>query len=158
MQEEVESKTISLSISAVKFSGRVLKAAIAKYLAHHKEVKMQKARDHPLNPGGKVSMAELQAQYGDMRKLDISDPHIKQFERIARKHEVKYSIYKLEKGKYEVFFKAPNDEAMQSAFQKYSAKRIEKAGRPSALAALAHFKSLIKNAVVDKTKRKEMER
>ena len=43
MQEEIENKTLSLTISAAKFSGRVLKAAIAKYLAHHKEKKLEKA-------------------------------------------------------------------------------------------------------------------
>lgn len=158
MQEEVESRTVSLSISAVKFTGRVLKAAIAKYMAHRKEVKAQKARDHPTNPGGKVSMDELQAQYGDVKQMDISDPEIRRFERIAREYGVKYSVFKLAKGKYQVFFKAPNEKAMQAAFDKYSAKRIKRASRPSVLAKLDHFKSLIKNAVVDKTKRKELER
>ena len=158
MQEEVEGRAVSLTVSAAKFSGRILKAAISKYITHRKEVTSQKARDHPTNPGGKVSMAELQAQYGDMRRLDVNDPNIKQFERIARQHGVKFSIYKLQKGKYQVFFKAPSDEAMQAAFEKYTAKRIERAGRPSVLAALDHFKSLIKNTVMDKTKRKELER
>ena len=40
-------------------------------------------------------MAELQAQKGDLRRLDISDPSLKEFDRIARQHEVKYSVFKL---------------------------------------------------------------
>lgn len=74
MQEEVENRTISLIISGSKFTGRLLKAAVSKYLAHRKEVKAQKSRDHPEEHGGQVSMAELQAQKGDLRRLDISDP------------------------------------------------------------------------------------
>ncbi|MBS7316141.1 MAG: PcfB family protein [Clostridiaceae bacterium] len=100
MQEEVENRTVSLIISGSKFSGRLLKAGISKYLAHRKETKTQKSRDHPVEHGGRVSMAELQAQKGDLRRLDISDPSIKEFERIARQHEVKYSVYKVGKGKY----------------------------------------------------------
>ena len=64
MQEEVENRTVSLVISGSKFSGRLLKAAISKYLAYRKETKAQKSRDHPEVHGGQVSMAELQAQYG----------------------------------------------------------------------------------------------
>lgn len=103
-------------------------------------------------------MAELQAQKGDLRRLDISDPSLKEFDRIARQHEVKYSVFKLGKGKYQVFFKAPSEEAMMAAFEKYSAKKLEKANRPSVLKRLNQFKELVKNAVTDRTKKKELER
>lgn len=158
MQEEVENRTISLIISGSKFTGRLLKAGISKYLAHRKEVKAQKSRDHPEQHGGEATMAELQAQKGDLRRLDISDSSLKEFDRIARQYEVKYSVYKLGKGKYQVFFKAPSEEAMTAAFEKYSQKKLEKANRPSVLKRLGQFKDLVKNAVVDRTKRKELER
>ncbi len=109
--------------------GRLLKAAVSKYLAHRKEVKAQKSRDHPEEHGGQVSMAELQAQKGDLRRLDISDPSLKEFDRIARQHEVKYSVFKLGKGKYQVFFKAPSEEAMMAAFEKIQRQKAGK-GQP----------------------------
>ena len=37
MQEEVENRTLTLVVSGTKFTGRLLKAAITKYLAHRKE-------------------------------------------------------------------------------------------------------------------------
>ena len=37
MQEEVENRTLTLVVSGTKFTGRLLKAAISKYLAHCKE-------------------------------------------------------------------------------------------------------------------------
>ena len=101
MQEEIENKTLSLTISAAKFSGRVLKAAIAKYLAHHKEKKLEKSRA-PDASYGRVSMKKLQAQYGDLRSIEIEDKDTRQFERIARKYRVKYKVMKLEKGKYPI--------------------------------------------------------
>lgn len=39
-----------------------------------------------------------------------------------------------------------------------TAKQVRKAERPSVLEKLQHFKSLIQAAVVDRTKRKELER
>ena len=43
-------------------------------------------------------------------------------------------------------------------FKEYTAKQVRKAERPSVLEKLQHFKSLIQAAVVDRTKRKELER
>ena len=42
MQEEVENKTLTLMVNGTRFTGRMFKAAIAKYMAHRKEVKHQK--------------------------------------------------------------------------------------------------------------------
>ncbi len=44
MQEEVENRTLTLVVSGTKFTGRLLKAAITKYLAHRKEKKLQKQK------------------------------------------------------------------------------------------------------------------
>ena len=60
--------------------------------------------------------------------------------------------------RYMVFFKAPDADAMTAAFKEYTAKQVRKAERPSVLEKLQHFKSLIQAAVVDRTKRKELER
>ena len=44
MQEDVEQKTLMLIVNGSKFTGRLLKAAISKYLAHRKEQKLHKGR------------------------------------------------------------------------------------------------------------------
>jgi len=135
----------------------VLKAAIAKYLAHRKEVRLEKSRSAP-DTYGRVSMEELQKQYGDLRSINIDDNNTRQFERIARKYRVKYKVYRLEKGKYQIFFKAPNDEAMQAAFKAYAVQKLKKAQRPSVLQKLQKFKELVKAPFVGREKRKELER
>ena len=55
MQEEVENRTVAITTSAAKFTGRLFKAAICKYLEHRKNVKVQKAnkaRASPVIPHG----------------------------------------------------------------------------------------------------------
>ena len=43
MQEEVESRTVTLAISTTRMTANVLKSAISKYLAYRKEKKVKKA-------------------------------------------------------------------------------------------------------------------
>lgn len=41
MQEEVENRTLTLVVSGTKFTGRMFKAAISKYMVHRKEKKLE---------------------------------------------------------------------------------------------------------------------
>ena len=154
MQDEVESKTLTLIVSGTKFTGRLFKAAIMKYLAHLKEQKMQKQRE-------KGAEVKPQGKNQGVSNLEITDPSIKAFERVARKYGVDYAVKKdrsCSPPKYLVFFKARDADALTSAFTEYTQKKVRKASRPSVLAKLNQFKELVKNAVVDRTKRKELER
>ena len=63
--------------------------------------------------------------------------------------------------KYLIFFKGRDADALTSAFTEYTNRKVrkaQKAKRPSVLAKLSQFKELVKNAVVDRTRRKELER
>ena len=61
MQEEVENKTLTLMVNGTRFTGRMFKAAIAKYMAHRREVKHQKQqkRDSPVIPHGKQTVKQI---------------------------------------------------------------------------------------------------
>ena len=71
MQEEVENRTLTLVVSGTKFTGRLLKAAISKYLAHRKEKKLQKqrSRDAPVKPQGKQTGGRI------LNSKKVSDHH-----------------------------------------------------------------------------------
>lgn len=162
MQEEVENRTLTLGINTTKFTGRVLKAALSKYLAHRKEKKLQASRDSPdVKSFGKVTMEELQKDYGDVRDSELlkTDKSWRDFDRIAREYGVRYAVKKKDADHYRIFFKAPNEANMSAAFEKFTALKIRKAERrESVLGKLEKFKALVKNAVTDRTRRKELER
>lgn len=163
MQDEVESKTLTLIVSGTKFTGRLFKTAVTKYLAHLKEKKMQKQRekDTPVIPKGKQTVKQLVGQNQGVSNIEVTDPSVKAFDRIARKYGVDYAVKKDRSSsppKYLIFFKARDADALTSAFTEYTQKKVRKAARPSVLAKLGQFKELVKNAVVDRTKRKELER
>lgn len=166
MQEEVENRTLTLIVSGTKFTGRLFKAAISKYMAHRREKKLEKqrSRDSPVTPKGKQTVKQLIGQNQGISNIEINDPSIRDFERIARKYGVDYAVKKDRSAsppKYLIFFKARDADALTAAFTEYTGKKVKKAEkteRPSVLAKLAQFKELLKNTVVDRSRRKELER
>ena len=166
MQEEVENRTLTLIVSGTKFTGRLFKAAISKYMAHRREKKLEKqrSRDSPVTPKGKQTVKQLIGQNQGVSNIEINDPSIRDFERIARKYGVDYAVKKDRRAsppKYLIFFKARDADALTAAFTEYTGKKVKKAEkteRPSVLAKLAQFKELLKNTVVDRSRRKELER
>ena len=82
MQEELERKSISITIQATKLTGRVLRAAIAATLR-----KIEKERTTP--KVGRNSMKRLMGKDGSAEKIVI-DKRIRSFERYARKYGVYY--------------------------------------------------------------------
>lgn len=159
MQEEVESRTVTLAISTTKLTARTLRAAICKLLAAWK-----KGRDKakiPEIPHGKQTVKQLVGQNAGVSNIEITDSNIKSFEKVARKYGVDYAVKQdrsVSPPKYLVFFKARDADALTSAFKEFSAKTVQKARRPSVLAQLRKFAELVKNNVIDKVKHREQER
>lgn len=136
MQEEVENKTLTLIVNGGKFTGRLLKAAISKYMAHLKEAKVEKRRkrETPVVHRGKQTVKQLTRQNQGVSNIDIQDKEIRQFERIARKYGVDYAVKKdrsTSPPKYMIFFKGRDADAITAAFRSTWAGSC--AGRPSPL-------------------------
>ena len=159
MQEEVENKTLTLIINGSKLTGRMLKSAISKYLAHRKEVKHQK-RQTDVVSHGKQTVKQLVGQNQGVSNIEINDPSIKEFDRIARKYGVDYAIKRdrsSDPPKFLVFFKSRDADALTAAFNEYAGKKVKKASRPSVLKRLAMFKDMVKDTA-EKVRKKVLER
>ena len=158
MQEEVEQKILSLMISCGKLGEQELRKALAKLLEQMKASK-QKRQYNKANPHGKMTVKQLAAKDKGLQSIEVTDQNIGSFNRVARKYGIDFAPFKVKgENRYLVFFKAPDADAMTAAFKEYTGKQVRKAERPSVLEKLQHFKALIKSAVVDRTKRKELER
>lgn len=125
MQEEVENRAVTLVISATKLTGRLLKAAILKYLASRKEKRLQKARAAPEKPTGKQTVKQLIGQNQGVEQPALADrQEVKAFERYARQYGVDYAIHKgtsdSGKTRYLVFFKARDRAAIDQAMRAYA--------------------------------------
>ena len=172
MQEEIENKSITLIINCTKFSGRVLKSAISKYLAHrsakHREKKMDRnAQRRERQAGnvvhrGKQTVKQLVSQNQGVSTMDVSDKDIKDFQRVARKYGVDYAMKKSkgQPNQYLVFFKARDNDALIAAFNEFTQKREYKKEHPSILKRLTKsmVQSMQKNPDKVRNKRQEIDR
>jgi len=156
MQEEVDSRTVALVINSAKLTGRVMMAAISRFLAHHNAKKQQKAE---VIPHGKQSVKQLIGQNQGVTSIESNDPDIRAFEKVARKYGVDYAIKKVRdddgKHKYVIFFKGRDNDAITSAFREYTAKAIEKAKKPSILKKLHEIGAKNHNKVLERSKDKQ---
>ena len=124
MQEEVEQKSLTLTVNAAKMTARLFRAAIAKYVAHKKEKK------HDAQTGvryvGRQSVKKLVGQNQGVSNVELSGEDIKAFERVARKYGVDYAVKKV-KGdapRFLIFFKARDADALNAALSEYTGQKM----------------------------------
>ena len=164
MQEDVENRTVTLMISTTKLTGRVLKEALSKYLAWQKAKSAGKAKtgmekqQGSVIPHGKQTVKQLVGQNQGVTNIEINDENIRDFERVARKYGVDYAVKKDKSGelpKYLVFFKSRDGDALQAAFQEYTAAVLKK--KPSVIRKLREAATLQKEPAPNKVRNKEKE-
>lgn len=149
MQDEVRDKSVALVLrvgkGGVKLTAELLKWAIRQY---------QKQANAPQH--GKQSVKSLVKQGAGVQNIEITDQNIKSFERVAHKYGVDFALKKdPAQGRYLVFFKARDADALNAAFAEYTAKTLNREKeKPSILKQLAHFKDVVK-ASPDKVKNRE---
>lgn len=152
MQEEVNSKTITLCVQGAKITAAGLKVAMSKFLQElHKKDQVKQAekagqakergaakerqRQEKKKPHGKQTIKQLQEQGIQLTNIEITDNNIKSFDRIARKYGIDYSLKRAIDGennrKYYVFFKAKDVDVMTAAFKEYAGIELNKEKKPS---------------------------
>ena len=159
MQDEVNTKIVAIMIKGGKISAEVLKKALDKFVQEIE--KAQKQMQQPKTYRGKQSIKHLMSQNAAISNIEVTDGNIKSFERVARKYGVDYAVKKdssVSPPKWLVFFKARDADALTAAFTEFAAKTIKKEQRPSVLQTLAKFKEMLKDTVIAKTRKKELER
>ena len=153
MQEEVEQRVVTLIVNCSKLTEQELRKALSKLLAQMKTHRQNK------QPHGKMTVKQLAAQNRGLQSVEVTDQNIGSFNRIARKYGIDFAPFKAkDQDRYLIFFKSQDADAMTAAFKEYTAQTVKKHSRPSVLAKLEKFKSLIQSAVVDRTRKKELER
>ena len=135
MQEEVENKSVAISIKATKLTANVLKAALLKALAE-----MEKKQKNPKVYKGKQSVKHLVRQGVGVSNIEITDGNIKSFEKVARKYGIDFALKKAD-DRYLVFFKGRDADVLTAAFREFSKKKLDKERKPSVRRDLAEKKT-----------------
>ena len=135
MQEDIERRTIALTVNATKLTGRTLAKILAAALR-----KIQKEHQKAQTPQGKQSVKRLMNHGVSTKSLDLSGD-TKFFDRVARKYNVDYAFHKTGSGKYLLFFKAGQADAITACFGEYT-KLVLNRGKSKHPSILEQLKKL----------------
>ena len=153
MQEEVNQKTIALSIKATKLTAELLQAAIKKLMEAHK-----KRKNTPHH--GKQSLKQLKKHGAALSNIEITDENIGAFKPCAKRYGVDFTLRKdstTVPPHYIVIFKTKDTDNLEQAFKEFAAKKLQKEHKPSIRQNLSAMKekAAVKNAERGKVKNKE---
>jgi len=135
MQEDVERRTVALSVNASKLTGRILAKAITALLR-----KIQKEHHKAQTPQGKQSVKKLMNHGVTTNSLPL-DGETRLFDQVARKYNVDYAFYKTGPNKHLLFFKSGQADAITACFSEYTKLMMNRAKskRPSIVQTIKDF-------------------
>jgi hypothetical protein len=142
MQEQINDKTVALSVKGAKITGRLLAKAMQAFL--------KQARASPKPKQGKQSIKSLTKQGASLANIEITGDNIGDFKRIARKYNVDFALKRDDSEtppKWLVFFKAKDADALTAAFNEYSKIALKVKERPDFIAKLHKFRDRVREAV-----------
>ena len=157
MQDEINEKTVAISIKATKLTAQTLQKALKLLLAQ-----MKKQHDKNKIPHGKQTLKQLARQDAGLSNIEITEGNIKDFESTAKKYGVDFALKKdstENPPRYLVFFKSRDADALTAAFKEFSAKKLVRDKKPSIRKFLSKLKEAAqsRNAQRDKVKNKDKE-
>jgi len=125
LQEDIERRSIAISVTASKLTGRVLAKALQAVLR-----KIQKGHRERQTPQGRQSVKKLMNHGTNTNAIPL-DGETRLFDRMARKYNVDYAFRKTGPKKYMLFFKAGQADAITQCFAEYTKRAMTKARKPS---------------------------
>ena len=154
MQEEVDQKTIALSMKTGKFTAQVLQAALKKYLQH-------RAKGKTMLHHGQQSLKQLKKHGAALSNIEITEANIGAFKPCAKKYGVDYALRKDKTtlpSHYVVIFKSKDADNLEQAFREFTAKTLSKEQRPSIRKVLSAMKQKTAEQTKQRAKEKIRER
>lgn len=109
LNEDISRRAVSLTVQATKLTAQVLAQVFQKALHE-----MTKGHTHQ----GKQSVRQLMRHGADTNCIPVDCPKL--FDKVARKWEVDYAFYKTGPGKYQLFFRSGQADAITACFSEYS--------------------------------------
>jgi hypothetical protein len=114
LQEDIDNRTVALSVTATKLTARVLAKVMRAALD-----KIQKEHQKAQCPQGRQSVKKLMNHRAATSSIPL-DGDTKLFDRVARKYNVDYSFHKTAPGKYLLLFKSAQADAVTAAFSDFT--------------------------------------
>jgi len=161
LHEEINDKSISLAARVGKLTADELRKALDKILADMKNKSVTKntvkTNNTPELIHGKQTLKQLSKHNAGLSSVELKDPDLRLLFRTMKQNGVDFAPVKDGKGKYTVFFKGRDADALTHAFQQYTKKLTGKIKKPSISTTLSAAKQEAKSLAAnhDKVKNRD---
>jgi hypothetical protein len=162
MQEEINEKSMSLGARVAEITAEELKKAVDKLTA---ALKSEAGKTMGAITGkasdikhGKQTMRSLAKHNAGLSSIELKDPNLRLLNKIMRQNGVDFSPVKDGKGRYTLFFKGRDADALTHAFSQYTKRVTERAAKPSIGATLAAMKQAAKALAESRDKVKNLDK
>jgi hypothetical protein len=162
MQDEVTEKSVTLAVRIGKLTADAIKKALEKVMAQigadAKHIQQAVTGSADGLKHGKQTVKQLAGHNAGLSSIELKDPDLRMLNRIMRKNGVDFAPAKDGKGRYTLFFKGRDADALTRAFKQYTQKVTQRAARPSIAKALAAAKTAAKTLADSRDKVKNAEK
>jgi hypothetical protein len=160
MQDEMSEKSLTLGVRVGKTTAKELQRAIGNLLAVLKSQTSKttnniKGKSSELKHG-KQTMKELAKHNAGLTSIELKDPNLRLLHQTMKQNGVDFAPVKDGKGKYTLFFKGRDADALTHAFSAYTKKVTERANKQTIGATLVAMKKAAKTLADSRDKVKNL--
>jgi hypothetical protein len=145
LHEETSEKSMTLAARVGRVTAYELKRAVGNLMAELSSGKMNKPGKSGELKHGKQTLNELAKHNAGMSSIELKDPNLRLLNKIMKQNGVDFAPARDGKGKYTLFFKGRDADALTYAFSQYTQKLTERAAKPSIRETLAAMKQAAKD-------------
>jgi len=125
INEEIADKVINVGTRVSELTAEELRKAILAILkkleAGEKKLSETVQKNMPEKTKyGRKTMTQLSKMHGEQTAISIKNPNLRLLNKYMKKHGVAFAVTKDKEGKYNLFFKSKDIDAMTTAFTRYS--------------------------------------
>ena len=146
INEEITQKECNLAVKVGSMAYQEIRKSIEKLLAELTQGKIKPTPGKTTEiKSGKMTLEKLQKQGDGLSRIELKDPNLRLLQKSLKKNGVDFSAVKDGKGKYTLFFKGKDIDAITHAFEKYTQKLVKMdkgQNKPSINKALTAAKAL----------------
>ena len=131
MNDEISEKSINLAVRVGQITVDEIKKNLEKLINDISEGKYagKEIVDNVIKPKskhGQMTLKQLSKQNDGLSTLELTDPNLLELSRVMKKHNVDFAAVKDGKGKYTLFFKGKDVDAVTHALKQYTQKIVKR--------------------------------
>jgi hypothetical protein len=158
VQDEINDKSFTLGAQVGEVTAHELRKVADRLLSELKADRL-----NPLNKSaelkhGKMTMKQLAKHNAGLSSFELKDPNLRLLNKTMKQNGVDFAPVKDGKGRYTLFFKGRDADALTHALSQYTRKLTERAQKPSIGATLTAMKQAAKQLAESRDKVKNLDK